>query len=129
MREARQVYLETERCFLASSNLSSEALETAEKQLEEAENSGDTERAKTLKSYIRAIKTINEAKRIKNLNRLSLFLTKEQQETLKKLKKFDGELKNPRYAVGKNPENRTENQEEKLRMIEANSPTYEYELY
>ncbi len=97
-------------------------------QLEEAEILGNAETVKTLKAYIRAIKDINEGKRIKNSNRLALFLTDERQETLRELKKLTRELKNARYAVGKNPENRTENQEEKLRMIEANSPTL-YKAY
>ncbi len=123
VREARQVYAETERRFLESLDLSSAALETAEKHLEEAENSADEEKVKVLKAYIQAIKDINEGKKAKNLKNLRTLLTDEQKEILTELKKLARQLKNARYAVGKNPENRTENQEEKLRMIEANSPT------
>ena len=69
------------------------------------------------------IKDLNDGKKVKRINRLRNLLTPEQQEVLKKLKTIAKELKNARYAVGKNPENRTENQEEKLKVIEANSPT------
>ena len=59
---------------------------------------------------------------IKNLESGVSLLSPEQKETLAKLKALSKELKNARYAVGKNPENRTASQEEKLRVIEANSP-------
>jgi transposase len=123
VREARQVYAETERRFMEGLEVSAEALEKAEAELEEAENSGDTQKAGALKNYIKMIKDLNDGKKVKRINRLRNLLTPEQQEVLKKLKTIAKELKNARYAVGKNPENRTENQEEKLKVIEANSPT------
>ena len=113
----------TERRFMEGLEVSAEALEKAEAELEEAENSGDTQKAGALKNYIKMIKDLNDGKKVKRINRLRNLLTPEQQEVLKKLKTIAKELKNARYAVGKNPENRTENQEEKLKVIEANSPT------
>ena len=128
VREARQVYVETERRFLEGIEVSTEALEKAQAELEEAEQSGDTQKAATLKKYIKAIKDINEGKKVNKINRLRNLLTPEQRQVLKDLKAIAKDLKNARYAVGKNPENRTENQEEKLKVIEANSPTL-YKAY
>ena len=123
VREARQVYAETERRFMEGIEVSSEAIEKAEAELEEAENSGDTQKVENLKKYIKAIKDLKEGKKVKKINRLRICLTPEQQQVLKELKAIAKDLKNARYAVGKNPENRTEHQEEKLKVIEANSPT------
>ena len=58
VREARQVYAETERRFMEGLEVSAEALEKAEAELEEAENSGDTQKAGALKNYIKMIKDL-----------------------------------------------------------------------
>ena len=52
----------------------------------------------------------------------------DKQEALLKLKNLSGELKNARYAVTKNPENRTACQNDKLNLIAASAPNL-YKAY
>ena len=131
VRQANTVYKETEKKFLENIEISSEALEKAERDLTEAQNSGDEERVISLTRYIKILKSFKDLEKPnkrKNVTKLLSILSDEEKATLKRLKALAKELKNSRYAVGKNPENRTENQEDKLKLIATNSPEY-YRAY
>ena len=67
----------TERRFMEGLEVGAEALEKAEAELDEAENSGDTQKAGALKNYIKMIKDLNDGKKVKRINRPRNLLTPE----------------------------------------------------
>ena len=60
VRQANTVYKETEKKFLENIEISSEALEKAERDLTDAQNSGDEERVISLTRYIKILKSFKD---------------------------------------------------------------------
>lgn len=126
-RQAGDELRKTERLFLEQQRLAEEALAQANSELENARNAGED--TTILEKYTQTVKNYKENEKVhgskKDKRRLLESLPPEKQEYLQQLKKNQKLLKNARYAVCKNPENRTESQNDKLLMIATNSP----ELY
>ena len=71
-----------------------------------------------LESY----KNRKKDKKSKQCKKFLRLLPENERAVLTRLKKIAKDLKNARYAVGKNPENRTQAQDERLAMIAESSP-------
>ena len=78
VRQANTVYKETEKKFLENIEISSEALEKAERDLTDAQNSGDEERVISLTRYIKILKSFKDREKPnkrKNVTKLLSILT------------------------------------------------------
>ena len=126
--EAKSEYEKTEKSFVQSIDISSSALEEAKQEYVRAVESLDVERQEYLKVYIETLEEFKDvdiksiSKRSRKWNRLLSILPDDKKEVLIKLKELYKDLKNARYAVGKNPEHRTESQNDKLEIIQKSSP-------
>ena len=126
-KEANLEYQKTEKAYLDSIDISKQALEEAELELIEAAANLDGERVKYLSQYIEILKQFNQPDQTKSvkkklLKKLLKFLPEDKKQTLLKLKELAKTLKNARYAVTKNPENRTACQDDKISLIAVSMP-------
>ena len=127
MQDASSEYQKTEKAFLDTLDLTSNAIQQAEKELVEAASNLDKERMNVLEAYIKLLKSYNNpdikpSKKSKLKKKFIKFLSPDQLEVLAQLKKLSKTLKNARYAVTKNPENRTACQNDKIDLIASSAP-------
>ena len=136
VKEAKQEYVKAENALVEAYILSSQALLEAKEQLYNNISTMSQKEIETLVDYISLLeelqnhdgKDLTKSKTKKLINKALKCLPAEKQEALLKLKKLSGELKNARYAVTKNPENRTACQNDKLNLIAASAPSL-YKAY
>ena len=136
VKEAKKEYTKAENALVETYVLSSKALTEAKAHLYANVSTMSQKEIDTLVEYIALLEEIQQrnaqklskAKTKKLINKALKCLPKEKQEALEKLKKLSGELKNARYAVTKNPENRTACQNDKLNLIATSAPSL-YKAY
>ena len=134
--EAKKEYAKAENALVEAYVLSDTALTEAKRELYTNGSTMSQKEKETLVEYITLLEEI-KSRNAKNLakpktkrliNKALKFMPSDKQEALLKLKNLSGELKNARYAVTKNPENRTACQNDKLNLIAASAPNL-YKAY